>query len=282
MVKLLSMADGIVLKKEALQDCIACLQGKHARDTFRSSSSRAEGVLDLVHSDVCGPVEVPSLGGSRFFVTFIDDATRKVFVYCLESKGQVTEVYEQFKSLVERQTGRKLKVLRTDNGTEYVNSRMRKSMQRDGIVHQTSCPYTPQQNGVAERMNRTLVEKARCMLNDAQLPKKFWAEAISTAAYIVNRSPSRSLDLVTPEEAWSKQKPNLQHLKVFGSRAMYHIPKQKRRKFDVKSKEGIFFGYADNSKGFRIFNPDSGEVIITRDVVIGDGGRPAKFLRMHS
>lgn len=193
MVKLLSMADGIVLKKEALQDCIASLQGKHARDKFRSSSE------DLVHSDVCGPVEVPSLGGSRFFITFMDDATRKVFVYCLESKGQVTEAYEQFKSPVERQTGKKLKILQTDNGTEYVNSRMRKSMQRDGIVHQTSCPYTPQLNGVAERMNRTLVEKVRCMLNDAQLLKKFWAEVFSTAAYLVNRS-----DMVTPEEAWSK------------------------------------------------------------------------------
>lgn len=126
--------------------------------------------------DLVRPIEVPSLGGSRFVMTFIDDATRKVFVYFLEKKNQAFKAYCKFKFMAERQTSRKLKILRTDNGTEYVNKVFQASFEKDGVRHQRTCPYSPEQNGVAERMNRTLVEKARSVLNDANLPKMFWAE----------------------------------------------------------------------------------------------------------
>ncbi|GBP64177.1 Retrovirus-related Pol polyprotein from transposon TNT 1-94 [Eumeta japonica] len=136
-----------------------------------------------------------------------------------------------------------------------------------GIIHQTSIPYTPQQNGMAERMNRTLVERARCMLFYANLEKKYWAEALATAAYVVNRSPTKSLQGKTPYEMWKGMKPNLSHMKIFGSEAMVHVPSVKRQKWDKKSVKMILVGYCENSKGYRFMDPRSHKVIKSRDVV---------------
>ena len=145
---------------------------------------------------------MPSIGGSRYFMTFIDDATRKVVIYTLETKDQALEAYDAFKAMAERQTGRKLQILRSDNGREYVNSNFKASMERDGVRHQKTYPYTPEQNGIAERMNRTILDKVQSLLNDAKLSKKFWAEAVNKAVYLINRSPTRALKgQVTPEEA---------------------------------------------------------------------------------
>ncbi|KXJ71678.1 hypothetical protein RP20_CCG019945 [Aedes albopictus] len=291
--RLKQVANGIDFKNEALADCVSCLEGKQARLPFPTSDSRTTDLLELVHSDLCGPVEVPSFGGSRYFVTFVDDASKKVVVFFLERKSQVLEAFQRFKASAERQSGQKLKILRTDNGTEYVNKGFRQVLEREGIRHQTSCPYTPEQNGVAERMNRTLVEKARCMLNDAKLGKEFWAEAVSTAAYLVNRCPTRSLEYKTPEEAWTGKKPNLRHLKIFGSNVMTHVPKVKRKKFDPKSKKGIFVGYCEDTKGYRVFEPTSGEFRVSRDVVVLAEGatsasvacdhdvKPVEFIELH-
>lgn len=275
--KLMAMADGIELANDVIPECIACIEGKHARNPFPSSESRAEGLLDLVHSDLVGPIEVPSVGGSRYVMTFIDDASRKVFLYFLERKNEAFGAYENFKAMTERQTGRKLKVLRTDNGTEYVNKTFRTSMAKDGVRHEKTCPYTPEQNGVAERMNRTLIEKARSMLNDSRLPKEFWAEAVSTAAYLVNRSPTRSLQ-TTPEEAWTGKKPDLQHLRIFGSLALVHVPKQRRKKFDAKSQKAVFVGYADGTKGYRVYDPVKRSVQISRDVIVVQEGEPQNLV----
>lgn len=272
MKKLMQMTNGFQLKKVDEVQCVACIQGKHARDSFPTSNTRSTELLELVHSDLCGPFEVASIGGSRYFITFIDDASRKVFIYTLESKDQVKEAYEDFKSMAERQTGKKLKILRSDNGREYVNGAMKASMRRDGVRHQKTCPYSPEQNGTAERMNRTIMERVRSMLNDAKLPKEFWAEAVNTAVYVINRSPTRALDGTTPEEAWMGRKPFVGHLKIFGSAAMVHVPKQRRKKLDPKSKRCIFLGYAEDSKGFRLYDPDTSDVIISRDIIIVDEG----------
>lgn len=161
----------------------------------------------------------------------------------------------------------KIKILRTDNGTEYVNGAFKSFLDDAGIIHQKSTPYTPEQNGLAERMNRTLVEKARCMLFDAELELELWAEAINTDAHIINRSPSRGLKDQTPEEIWSGKKPNVEYLRVFGSKAMVHIPKQKRQKLDSKLIECIMVGYCDTTKGYRLFNKMTREILISWDVV---------------
>lgn len=127
-------------------------------------------------------------------------------------------------------------------------------------------------NGTAERMNRTLVEKARCLLNEAHLKKDFWAEAVSTAAYLVNRSPTRSIGGKTPEEMWTGRKPNLKHLRIFGSNVMVHVPKVKRRKFDSKAVKGIFVGYCEDTKGYRVYDLDRKCFLISRDVIVINEG----------
>lgn len=260
--------DGVQLSKKTDNlTCVTCLEGKQTRLSFKSSHSRATQLLETVHSDICGPMETTSLGGAKYFITFIDDFSKKVFVYFLKKKSEALEKFKQFKSQVENQLECRIKCLRTDNGLEYLNNAFSELLATAGIVHQTTTPYTPEQNGVSERMNRTLVEKAKCLLINAKLPKLYWAEAIHTAAYLINRTPTRSLTFKTPEEIWSKKKPNISHLKIFGCEAMIHLPKEKRKKWDSKSHKAIFIGYCDNTKGYRFIIPASKTVIKSRDAV---------------
>jgi hypothetical protein len=262
------LVSGIKFKPSTEDKCCAiCSKGKQSRLSFPKNGSRATDTLGIIHSDLCGIMECKSLGGANYFLTFIDDFTRKVFVYFLKSKSDVKELFDEYRALVETQTGKKIKILRTDNGLEFCNKELDSQLRKAGIIHQTSNTYTPQQNGLAERMNRTLVEKARCMLFESNLPKYFWAEAISTAAYIYNRSPTRSVTGKTPEEAWSNKIPDISHMKTFGCMAMVHIPKEKRKKWDSKSQELIFVGYCSDTKGYRLVNMKSKSVVKSRDVV---------------
>ncbi|CAA0831270.1 Unknown protein, partial [Striga hermonthica] len=149
-----------------------------------------ENVLEMVYSDVCGPMEMESLGGSIYFVTCIDDASRKLWVYFLRTKGEVFQYFKRFHAMVERQAGKRLKCLRSDNGGEYTSHEFKNYCAEHGIRHEKTVPGTPQHNGVAERINRTIMEKVRCMLRMAKLHKPFWGEAVLTACYLINRSPS--------------------------------------------------------------------------------------------
>lgn len=252
--------------KEILDGCISCAEGKQSRTAFKKEDVviKTAGILDLIHMDVCGPMS-KSLGGAKYFLTFIDDYSRKVFVSFLGEKSAVTDAFREFKAVVEKQTGRMIKRLRSDNGTEFVNVGMKSICAEAGIVHETTIPYTPQQNGVAERMNRTLVERARCMLSDADFEKSLWAEGIHHAAFLINRSVNRSIGERTPEEIWAGRVPNLSSLQIFGTPAMVHVPSVKRKKWDKKSTEMRFVGYADTQKGFRFLDPASGRIVISRD-----------------
>lgn len=207
------LVGGVDFAVKNYEPCANCLKGKHSRNSFGHNGTRASEILQLVHSDVCGPMKISSNGGAKYILVFIDDFTRKVFVYFIKFKSEVKNKFVDFKCLVENQTGRKIKILRTDNGTEYCNGEMNDFLRVNGILHQLTAPYTTQQNGLAERMNRTLVEKARCMLFEANIEQSFWAEAISTAAFIVNRSPCSGLTDKTPQEAWTGKKPNLNFLR---------------------------------------------------------------------
>lgn len=206
--KLKSLSIGITFSDTSIQTCLPCIQEKQARLPFHFQGKKAVGVLDLVHGDVVGPMEVESLGGSRYLFTLVDDASSKMFCYFLKSKDQVFEMFQDFKNMVENQTNRRIKVFRSDNGTEFVNKQMEKLFKKSGIRHQLTVPYNPEQNGKAERANRTVIERARSMLADTNLPKCFWAEAVNTAVYLINRSPTKSQS-ITPEEAWTGVKPDI-------------------------------------------------------------------------
>ncbi|KAK4406314.1 Retrovirus-related Pol polyprotein from transposon TNT 1-94 [Sesamum angolense] len=176
------------------------------------------------------------------------------------------KVFKKFKNLVEKQSGRSIKVLRSDRGKEYNNSEFDKFCEEEGIKHQTIVSYNPQQNGVSERKNRIVMEMARSMLQEKHLPKAFWAEAVYTAVYLLNRCPTKAVQNMTPIEAWSGKKPSAKHLRVFGSICYVHIPTEKRHKLEEKTEKGIFLGYSTQSKGYRIYNLKTKKLIISRDV----------------
>lgn len=250
-----------------LQNCEVCCEGKQARQPFRSSNTRATGLLDVVHTDLAGPMETTSIGGSRYYVEFQDDFSRMSFVYFVKTKAETFEKFKDFQGLVEKQIGRKIKVLRSDNGGEYINAEFENYLRKQGIIHQKSNPYTPEQNGRSERLNRSLVEKARCLLYEAGLEKCFWAEAINTACYLRNRSAVANTPK-TPYEMFFGQKPNLSHIRIFGSTVMTHIPKEKRRKWDKKSEKLTLVGFSETTKGYRLYNTKTAQISTSRDVHI--------------
>ena len=153
-------------------------------------------------------------------------------------------------------------MLRTDRGGEYISNEFYIFYKNHGIKHQLTASYSPQQNGVAERKNRTICEMARSMLKGKNLPKVFWAEAMSCSVYILNRCPTKSVLNMTPEEAWSSHKPDVSSFRVFGCVVYAHVPNEKRKKFDDKGIKCIFLGYNDRTKGYKLFNPNTGEVRI--------------------
>jgi hypothetical protein len=227
---------------------------------------RATKPLEIVHSDVCGPMRTTSLGGARYFVTYIDDFSRKVWVYLLKSKGECLEKFKEFKALVETQSEHKIKVFRSDNGGEYISKGFQGFLKAHGIEKQTFTPYRPQQNGVAERANRTLVEMARSMLHAQNLKKSLWAEAVVNAAYTRNQCPSRALLSITPEEAWSGRKPCISHMRVFGCIAYAMVPDENRGKLDAKGTKCLFLGYCEGTKAYRLMCVQSKKIIKCRDV----------------
>lgn len=255
------------LNKSDYDLCEVCCEGKQSRIPFSKQGHRASEILETIHGDLCGPMEVTSLGGSRYFMILEDDYTRMCFGYFLKNKVEAFETFKEFKSYVENQKGKKIKTFRSDQGTEFNNKQFNSYYKKHGILHQQTNRYTPQQNGMSERMNRTVVEKARCLLYDAKLNKSFWAEAVATAIYLRNRSAASGLEK-TPYEMWYNRKPDVSSIRIFGSKAMTMIPKEKRQKWDKKSKRMILIGFSDNIKGYRLYDPEEKKIIISRDVVI--------------
>jgi transposase InsO family protein len=247
--------------------CNECAANKMTRSPFPERTSRTSGVLDLIHSDICGPMQTTTIGGNRYFITFIDDYSRKAHTYCIKTKDQALETFASFKNLVENETGRHIKILRTDRGGEYVNHAFDTFLKRHGIRHQTTAPHTPQQNGVAERFNRTVVEMGRTMLNNAKLPYRYWGEAVNTATYIRNRCVHKYHinEHITPIEAWSGQKPDISHFRIFGCEA-YALVQTDRGKFEPKGERCIFIGYEADSKAYRLWSQERHKIIISRDV----------------
>ncbi|MCO5562965.1 hypothetical protein L7F22_016601 [Adiantum nelumboides] len=251
--------------------CEGCVLGKMHRFAFSQDGSvRATRKLQLVHSDVRGPMRTPSVGNSLYFVTFIDDFSRFCWVYPLKAKSDVFAIFQHYVSMVENETGCKVKTLRTDRGGEYMSGAFKDFLEKKGIKHQCTMPYTPQQNGVTERKNRSLMEMARCMLKAKSLPHKLWMEAVACAAHVLNRCPTRALKTITPYESWYGKKPSVSYLRVFGCLAYAHIPQRLRGKLDDKAVKCIFVGYSSGSKGYRLYNPATNKIFESRDVIFAE------------
>ena len=266
------MVKGFDYKKNSSEEltsfCEPCAEGKQQHTKFpKDESTRGKNKLDLVHTDVCGKMDEPSLSGKEYFVSFIDDRSRYTWTYPIKRKSEAFETFLKWKAKAERSSERKLKTLRSDNGGEYMSNEFQQYLEQEGIHHQNTIPKTPQQNGVAERMNRTLEEALRSMLSESKLPKRFWAEALSTATYLRNRSPTKAVKNITPFEAWNETKPDVQHLRVFRSICYAHIDKTERKKLDPKSRKAILLGYGENIKGYRLYDPKEKKILHSRDVL---------------
>ncbi|KAM1262144.1 hypothetical protein ACFX2G_027916 [Malus domestica] len=265
------MVHGLPVLEEMDEVCEGCQFGKQHREWFpKNQAWRASKPLELVHVDLCGPMQNDSLAGNKYFMLLVDDCTRMMWVYFLKYKSDALICFRKFKSMVELQSGFKIKCLRSDRGGEFTSCEFNKLCEDAGIQRQLSMAYTPQQNGVVERKNRAVVEMAKAMLHDKGLPYYLWAESVLTAVYILNRCPTRALGEVTPFEAFSGRKPGIAHLRIFGCLCYVHTPNELRQKLDAKSVKGIFVGYATCEKGYRVYDPLSKKLILSRDVVFDE------------
>ncbi|KAI3468855.1 hypothetical protein Pfo_025518, partial [Paulownia fortunei] len=227
---------------------------------FTSKGLRAKEVLELVHSDVCGPISVQARGGYEYFITFTDDYSRYGYVYLMVRKSEALEKFKEFRNEAEKQLGKNIKTLRSDRGGEYLSNDFRTYLLENGIVSQLSAPGTPQQNGVSERRNRTLLDMARCMLGFSTLSTSFWGYAIQTAVYLLNMVPSKSVPK-TPLELWNGRKPNLRHIRVWGCPA--HVLKGKMEKMESRSEVCIFVGYPKGTRGYYFYSPQDKKVFVS-------------------
>ncbi|KAK8944625.1 hypothetical protein KSP39_PZI007680 [Platanthera zijinensis] len=253
-----------------LDFCETCVLRKKHRVKFVTSTQRSKQALEYIHSDVWGPAPEPSLDGARYFVTFIDDFSRKVWIYFLKHKSEVFEKFKVWKTTMEKQTGKRVKYLRSDNGGEYTSAEFQKYCNQEGITRHLTIPGTPQQNGMTERMNRTLLERARCMRLFADLPRSFWAEAINTTCYLVNQSPSMSLNLKSPQEVWLGRPVDYSDIHIFGCHVYTLVQDSEKTKLDAKSKRCIYLGRTTSTKGFKLWNPDTKKVEVRHDVIFDE------------
>jgi transposase InsO family protein len=252
-----------------------------SRTLFLKRDSKAEGVLELIHSDVCGPMPSSSISGYVYYVSFIDDYSHKTWVYFLKSKDEVFSKFKEFKALIENLSERKIKILRSDNGGEYTSKEFANFCKDVGIKRELTTPYNPQQNGVAERKNITIMEVVKTMIHDQDLPMYLWEEATKTTVYVQNRLSHSALGFKTLEEMFSGKKPEVSHLKIFGCLVFVHIPKEKRTKLDPSGKKGIFVGYCEVSKAFRVYIPGYHHIEISRDVTFDEYATLKKSRRCH-
>lgn len=266
-----NLVDGIHFEKCSEKcknklNCEICLQGKMSRLKFpQKSLNRSQHVMDLVHSDVCGPMQTSTSAGKRYMVTFIDDYSRYSVIYLIKEKNEVFDKFKEYVEMCKTMFHIKPKVIRSDRGGEYMGKIFQNYIIAQGIQNHRTAPYSPQQNGIAERKNRTLIEMARCMIIEAGLEKSFWGEAVVMANYVQNRLPSREVS-TTPFQNWFGSKPSIEHFRRFGSKCFTFVPDEKRRKLDSKAIESIFVGYDLNSKAYRCYIPSTRKVVISRDV----------------
>ena len=257
------------------QICTGCQLGKHARTKLpKEATFRASRILELVHSDICGPFKTCSIGGAKYFITFIDDFSKKVWIYFITLKSQALEKFKHFVRLTENSTGQTVCNLRTDNGGEYTSRAFAEFCSSKGIKHELTPPYTPQRNGVAERKNRSLLDITRCLLLEKALPGHLWAEAVKAAGDILNLRSTKQHPDKTPNELFSGKKPSISHLRVFGSPVFTHISKAGRTKLEPRSEQCILLSFDDNVKAYRCYRPSTQKVFVSRDVRIEEETSP--------
>ncbi|UYV67408.1 hypothetical protein LAZ67_5000482 [Cordylochernes scorpioides] len=267
-------------EQKSMENCISCIKGKYSRKPFKTvTENQSNQPLELLHLDLIGPIKQLSIGSAKYVLTIVDDFSRKIFVKFLHSKSDTLEIFKEFLESTENLLNKRAKCIRSDNGLEFVNQEFENYLKNKGIIHQKTTIYTPPQNGIAERANRSIINGTRTLLVESELPTKFWAEAMHNFVYTKNRTPNKHNLKITPEELFTGKKPTVAHLRTFGCIAEFWIPKEKRAKFDMITHSGIFMGYSSNRKAYRIFNPNTYSIVESRDVKFIENKKGVSLLK---
>lgn len=262
------------LKFENL-NCESCKIAKSRRKSFKPLNKiRSNKPLQLLHMDLCGPLPHTAIGGFRYFLTITDDFSRKVTTYPLKEKRDVFKFFTSYQNRVERFLNTKVISVRTDQGLEFCSNEFEQLFDKLGIRGERTNTYTPEQNGVSERFNYTAVDAIKAILRDSGLDNKFWAEALLCFTYTWNRI-CHGKQTVTPFELFGGFKPSVQHFKCFGATAFLGVPKQLRKKLDMRAKKGIMVGYAQRTRGYRIWIPAERKIVESINVNFEESGNGA-------
>ena len=261
-----NMVTGIDEKMQSnirIIDCENCIAGKTRRQTHKSSDNKVDKPLERISSDVEGPIHPPTKEGYRYIITFIDEFTRFTVGYFLKKKSEALNCFMLYKAYAERQQGRKILTIRTDNGGEYTSNEFARLLANDGILHQKTVAHTPEQNGIAERKFRAVLESMRTLKHNTEIPDHLWKELAATAIFYLNRTPAARTATKTPLELWTGRKPDISMYRAIGCIAFGHIPKVLRNsKLDPVVQKGILVGYDISSKAYRIFNPITNKIFL--------------------
>ena len=270
----LSPLKGIVLADDPLphsSTCPGCQAGKAHRRTYKPSttrSARSTHPLERVHSDLVGPIPTTSINGHRYAVSFTCDYSSHVWSLPMKSKDQTLATFRMFGAQVKRQYGLTIRYFRSDRGGEFMSKEFSDYLASEGIIRETSAPDTPQQNGLAERMQQTIWSGIRAVLHHSGMKHGFWAEALAVIVHVMNRAPRKRLDWRTPHEVLTGQVPNVAYFRTFGCRAWVY--NNKGKKLDAKALPMVFVGYEPGSKAYRLWDPSSHRIVISSDVTFDE------------
>jgi transposase InsO family protein len=241
--------------------CSACQAGKQVGAHHpHKNIMTTDRPLELLHMDLFGPIAYISIGGSKYCLVIVDDYSRFTWVFFLQEKSQTQETLKGFLRRAQNEFELRIKKIRSDNATEGF-------LEEEGIKHEFSSPYTPQQNSVVERKNRTLLDMARTMLDEHKTPNRFWAEAINTACYSINRLYLHRILKKTSYELLTSKKANVSYFRVFGSKCFILVKRGRKSKFAPKAVEGFLLGYDSNTRAYRVFNKSTRLVEVSCDIV---------------
>lgn len=261
--------------------CDSCEKAKNTRQPFPTSSIKTNGSFELLHCDIWGRYRTPSFTSANYFLTIVDDFSRAVWVFLIKHKSDASRCLIDFHKMVENRFEKRVKRVRCDNGGEFTSKLMVDFYAKQGILLETTCPHTPQQNGVVERKHRHLLETARALMFEANLPKRFWGECILTAAYVINRLPSEVLRHKTPYELLFDHKPDYDHMRVFGCLTYYRSNETRGDKFEWRGRPGVFMGYPPGTKGYKIFDLEKRKIVISRDTRFHENHFPFSVIKQN-
>nr|GEW17122.1 zinc finger, CCHC-type [Tanacetum cinerariifolium] len=238
------------------------MTGKHSRTQFpQQAKYRSKTALDLIYEDLCRPILPPTPSGKRYIFLLVNDYSRYMWEYFLNSKDQAFGVFKEFKTRAEKEHETKIKTFRTYRGREFTSNEFYKYCRENEIIRHLTAPYSPKQNGIIERKNKTILPTASCMIKAIGMPQNFW-----NAILLLNCTPKKSLEDVTPYEALKGRKPNLQYIRIFGCISFAKVPSQNLTKLDDRSIQIVYLGSEPGSKAYCLFDPITKKIYVSRDV----------------